>query len=138
MPVTFQILQDRGLVYVEYEGVIRIADSARVMARYVADPRRDCAQNQLIDLARATDWDRDYLSLMRLQAMKVDVFRPGRTDVMLVYHAPCPFTQTLARLVAHAWDGVPGVVARVQTTEADALHVLGQPESSFGALLQNA
>lgn len=138
MSISFRILPDRGLVFVRYEGVIHFADSERAVAAYAADPEARPGQKQLVDLAAVTGWERNFPRLMRLQTAKAEVFLGSRHDLLIVYHAPSVRTRELARLTLRSWDGVPGVVPLVQETEAGALNVLGQPETSFAALSQNA
>lgn len=132
--ISFRILPSRGLVFVRYEGEVRFADTERAVAAYAADPEARPGQNQLVDLAGVTDWERDFPRLMRTQTAKAGVFLGARHDLLIVYHAPTVQTRELARFVLRSWDGVPGVIPLIQETEADALNVLGQPETSFAAL----
>ena len=44
----------------------------------------------------------------------------------------------MARMILRSWEDVPGVIPLLSETEADALQVLGQPEQTIDALLQEA
>ena len=136
--IDFRILPARGLVYVRYEGVIHFADTARAFETYMNHPDMRPGQKQLVDLARVTDWDRDYAWLLKLQASKADAFMGARHEILFVYYAPTEHTQMMARMVLRSWDDVPGVIPLLHETEAGALDVLGQPEKTFDALLQSA
>lgn len=138
MPVDYRILNRRGLVYVRYSGHVRFSETAQAFASYTRDPDMRPGQKQLIDLSRVTEWDRDFASLLKIQAAKADLFVAAGHETHFVYFAPTEHTQVMARMVLRSWDDVPGVIPLLQTTEADALHVLGQPEHSFEALLQTA
>jgi len=138
MSIEYRILNARGLVYVRYSGHVSFSETARAFESYGRDPDMRPGQKQLVDLARVTDWDRDFASLLKIQAAKADLFVAAGHETHFVCFAPTEHTQKMARMVLRSWDDVPGVVALLQTTEADALHVLGQPEHSFEALLQTA
>jgi len=136
MPIEFRILPDRGLVYVRYEGHISFDETGRAFGAYMQHPDMRLGQKQLVDLARVTDWDRDFTQLLKLQAGKADAFLGAGHEVHFVYYAPSEHTQQMARMVLRSWDDVPGVIPLLAETEADALQVLGQPEQTIDAMLQ--
>lgn len=136
MSLSFRILPSRGLVYVRYEGRIVFSETSDVFAAYMRHPQMRPGQKQLVDLSRVTDCDRDYADLIRIQAHKADAFAGAGQEVHLVYYAPCGRSQRVARMVLRSWEDVPGVIPLLQATEAGALEVLGQPETSFDALLE--
>ena len=136
MPISFQILPRRGLVYVRYAGHISFSETAQAFGAYMQHPDMRRGQKQLIDLAAVTDRDRDFAELLRLQAIKADAFLGAGHEVHFVYYAPTARTLPMARMVLRSWEDVPGVIPLIAETEADALAVLGQPETTFDALLQ--
>lgn len=136
MPASYHILPVRNLVYVRYVGLVTLADTAKAFGAYAADPARRPGQQQLIDLARVTDWDRDFAGMIGLQAKKAETFHGNGSETLLVYHAPTKQTYSMAQAILRSWDGISSVVTVIQETEAGALGVLGQPEDSFDALLQ--
>ena len=136
MAIEFRILPDRGLVYVRYEGHISFDETGRAFGAYMQHPDMRLGQKQLVDLARVTDWDRDFTQLLKLQAGKADAFLGAGHEVHFVYYAPSEHTQQMARMVLRSWDDVPGVIPLLAETEADALQVLGQPEQTIDAMLQ--
>lgn len=138
MSIIFHILRSRGLVYVKYEGEISIADSARAFSRYGTDPDFRPGQKQLVDLAAVTGWEPDFPSLMSLQARKAEGLFDPAVQTLIVYHAPTAQTQAMARWVLRSWEGLDSVVPLIIDTEAEALSVLGQPETRFTELLQSA
>jgi len=138
MPIDFKILPERGLVYIRYAGVITFPETAQAFGRYMQHPDMRPGQKQLVDLARVSDWERDFSGLLKLQASKADAFLGSGHETHFVYYAPTELTQAMARMILRSWEDVPGVIPLLQETEADALHVLGQPETTIDALLQNA
>ncbi len=138
MPIDFRILPARGLVYVRYAGVITFPETAAAFGAYMRHPDMRPGQKQLIDLSRVTDWQKDFAGLLKLQVAKADAFVGSGHETHFVYFAPTQHTQAMARMILRSWEEVPGVIPLVQETEADALHVLGQPETSIDALLQEA
>ena len=136
MSLTFQILPNRGIVYVRYDGTALIGQSARAFGEYAAHPDFAQGQRQLVDLSRITGFERNYPRLFDLQMRKADVFVKRNEQTLMVYYAPHAAGMALATLIARSWEGVPGTHPRiVDTTEADALHLLGEPEMSFDDLL---
>lgn len=135
MPVNFQILPDRGLVYVRYEGATTTSDSIAAFQTYKSDPECQPGQNQLVDLSNVTGIEQEYGKLMCLQAMKTEVFAAGETETLIVYYAPNPIALKLAHILERPWEVVPGVVPIITQSEAETLSILGQRETSFDALL---
>ncbi|MFP4273423.1 MAG: hypothetical protein ACLFRU_00210 [Paracoccaceae bacterium] len=125
MPASFRILPDLGLVHVRYEGAVRLAETAALFAEYAGHPDRGAGQKQLVDLSAITSFERDYVTLVQLQAQKADIFPSGEGDTMIVYLAPSDMAFDLARLILRSWDGIPGVIATAQRSEAEALSLLG-------------
>jgi hypothetical protein len=138
LAISFQILSARGLVYVRYDGVITLTDSAAAFAAYMQDPAFRPGQKQLVDLAAATGWEADYPRLMALQAEKAEALVVPGHETLFVYHAPDDTTRAIARMVLRSWEDVDAVVPLNIDKEADALAVLGQPERCFADLLANA
>lgn len=138
MAVSFHILPARGLVYVRYEGVVNITDSAAAFGAYMQDPAFRPGQKQLVDLAAATGWEADYPRLMALQAEKAGALVVPGHETLFVYHAPNQTTRAIARVILRSWDDVDTVVPLIIDKEAEALAVLGQPERRFADLLANA
>lgn len=138
MSVTFQILPRRGLVYVRYEGFARLADSFAAFGQYAAHPDRRPGQKQLVDLAGLTGLEKDYAKLFELQAKKAEVFLAGEAQTLLVYHAPNELSYGMARMILRSWEPIRSVIPLIQQTEAGALELLGQPETSFAEMLERA
>lgn len=136
MALTFQIMPQRGLVYVRYTGHLLFKDSIEAVAEYARHPDAHPGQKQLVDLAAVTGYERDFTALMKIQASKAEIFTGGRTETLIVYHAPTDLAQELARIIEKSWADVPGVVISIQTSEEETLSILGQRETSFTALLK--
>jgi hypothetical protein len=136
MGVKFQILPDRNLVYVSYSGTAIIADTAHTFGAYVAHPDFKPGQNQLVDMTHITGYEADFGRLFDLQMRKAAVFVKDNQQVLMVYYAPHGTAVKVAQYAVRSWDGVHGTCPRiVSTSEADALHLLGEPERSFSRLL---
>ncbi|WP_095589835.1 hypothetical protein [Actibacterium ureilyticum] len=136
MALTFQIMPQRGLVYVRYTGHLLFKDTVAAVAQYAAHPDAHPGQKQLVDLAAVTGYQRDFTKLMQIQASKAEIFTGGRSETLIVYYAPTDLSLELARIVERSWTDAPGVVVSIQTTQEAALSILGQPETSFAALLK--
>lgn len=138
MSISFRIFPSRGLVFVQYTGELIVEETFRAFGEYMQHPDCRPGQKQLVDLAGVTGFDRDYAKLFALQAKKADVFSAGGVETLAVYHAPTPLARELSRLVLKSWEPFDSVVPLIQDNEADALALLGQPETSFAELLQIA
>lgn len=137
MSVSFRILPDRGLVYIRYDGVARVAETAEAFRSYMAHPDCRPGQKQLVDLSRLTGFERDYFQIMSLQAMKAELFTTQGAETLMVYLVSGPTATELAQTVMRSWDACDTMVPLIQTIEADALQLLGQPEKSIQALLEH-
>lgn len=138
MPVQFHIFKRRGLVYVRYDGFAWVAETLRAFGAYAQHPDCRPGQKQLVDLSGVTGFERNYAELFKLQALKADVFNAGASQTLVAYYAPTPEVFAMARLIERSWEPFPSVVSLVQQTEADALALLGQRETSFADLLESA
>lgn len=137
MPGSYRILPDRGLVYVSYEGFVLLREADAMFADYLTQPEADPGQKQLVDLTRVEDFERDFPTLMAMQADKVDTFLTTGHQFFMVFVAPTPMAQAMGRLLVAPWTGVNGVVTSMQYDEAGALAILGQPESSIADMLRS-
>jgi hypothetical protein len=136
MSVSYRIFPDLGLVYVRYQGFARVADTERAFAAYSVDPDCRLGQKQLVDLREVSGFERDYPKLMQLQARKAELFATQGVETLVVYLVSSAETRDMVRTALRAWDGIDGLVALMQTDEAEALHLLGQPEDTIRALLE--
>lgn len=135
MSVSFRILPRRGLVYVQYEGVAKVADTFAAFGEYMAHPDCRPGQKQLVDLRQLTAFERNYPELMALQARKADLFTVQGIETLIVYLVSSEETKSLTRMILQTWEAFDGIVPLIQTEEADALQLLGQPERSIAAML---
>ncbi len=136
MPVAFRILPRSGLVYTRFEDRILIDEIISTFREYSRHPDAHPAQKHLVDLSRVSAISWDYVKLMQLQALKAGFFCGGGSQTLKVYYCPTKLSLSVAKMILRSWDDVPGVIPLISESEADALHVLGQPEDTFGALLQ--
>lgn len=138
MAISVHILKQRGLVYVRYGGRIEVSETMAAFAEHLKHPDFRPGMKQLVDLADVTGWDNDFVGLMEMQAEKAQHLMDPRRELIFVYYAPTPVTRNLAQTIIRSWEGIDGAIVRVQETEADALSILGQPETSFAELLDHA
>lgn len=136
MPVRFHILADRGLVVVRYSGFAAIDDTLVATKAYVAHPDYAPGQKQLVDLTAITGYEKDYARFMMMQASKAGRFTQSGTQTLVVYVAPTPVAQELGTLFTKSWDDVDAVVPLIQYAEADALAMIGEPETTIDALVR--
>ena len=138
MPVTFKIFRERGLVFVKYEGFAHLYESFQAFGAYAAHPDFRPGQKQLVDLSGVTGVEKDYVKLFALQARKADVFLGSGAQTLLVYYAPTKLSAGLAESVLKSWEPSGAVIPLVQSDQAEALQILGQPERSFDEFLEAA
>lgn len=135
MAVKFRIFPDRGLVVVRFEGSILIEEAMAATQAYVAHADYAPGQKQLVDLSRATSYEKDYTRFMEMQAAKADRLACAGVQTLVVYIAPTPISQEICTMYLRSWDDVDAVVPMIQHSEAEALTLLGQPETSVDMLL---
>ncbi len=134
MPVSIRVLPERYLVYVRYDGWLDIDESMQAFSGLQTHPDFRKGMRQLIDLAAATGWNRDYASLMKHKAMEAGLLSDPRYPTLVVCHAPTDFTRTLAHTVNRAWEDSQTVITVTVETEPEALDILGIDLPSFDAL----
>lgn len=133
MPITYSILSDRDLAVVVYEGEILAAERAQVIDDVVRHRSFRPDQMHLVDLSAVTGWETDLERGVSPGEVRADWTR-GDRQTLCVYYAPTARSQTLAGILARAWEGNPGVVALVLDDEAEALAILGQTEMRVAEL----
>ena len=138
MSVSFRILSSIGLVYVRYDGLANMTDTLQAFATYSQHPEFQPGQKQFVDLSALTGWDEDYLELMKAQAKKAEAFTGNNTETLIIYYAPTEVGKKLARLALRSWEPFPSVVPILQDNEAEALSILGLPQSSLNQLFSSA
>lgn len=131
MPISFRIIPERGLVVVQYSGFSTIDELMAASAAYVADPDYAAGQKQLVDLAAVTGFERNYVRFMQMQAAKAERLTGLGVQSLAIYIAPTPVAQEVAALFMRSWAHVDNVVTVMQHSEADALALLGQPETTI-------
>ena len=74
MSIDVTILRARGLVYIRYSGFAWLDDTIAALDAYGNHPDFRPGHKQLVDMARVTGIERDYVKFMKLQAKKAEVF----------------------------------------------------------------
>ncbi|WP_420012028.1 hypothetical protein [Tateyamaria sp.] len=74
---------------------------------------------------------------MMMQAAKAGRFAQSGAQTLVVYVAATPIAQEMATLFVKSWDDVHAVVPLIQYSQADALAMLGEPETSIRDLLRS-
>ncbi|WP_306005556.1 hypothetical protein [Aquicoccus porphyridii] len=135
MPLTFRIIPDMALVYVQYSGQICPHETMQVFEDYVKHPDSRPGQKQLVDLRHVTKVDFDFPAFLRMQAKKAEAFHVPGFPTLVAYLADSSDTIRIARMAQRSWDGISDVIARMFTEEANALAFLGLPQTDLHALL---
>lgn len=138
MAVDFKILRERGLVVVCFSGHATIDEMVAATKTYLSHPDYAKGQKQLVDLTDILSFEKDYVRFMNIQASKAERLAhiPGQT--IAVYLAPTPVSREVCAMFVRSWTEVGLVVPLVQNTEAEALAILGQPETSIEMLFSLA
>ncbi|MGR3805550.1 hypothetical protein [Marinibacterium profundimaris] len=138
MTMKLRVFPRRGLVFFSAHG--RLTASAMIGACRLCLRHPDFrpGQKQLFDLTEVTGFDCSASGLLSLQAKQLDLFAWDGAETLIVYHAPHRAAQDIAQRVLRPRGSMKGVIPRIQEHEADALSLLGQPETSFADFLAMA
>lgn len=134
MSITYQILRDLDLVYVRYSGIAGVIETFASYTDYLADPDHRPGQKQLIDLSQVLGFEKNYASLLTLHAVKARALTPSPVETLMVYLAPSDRTFAMAQLAAQSWSGVGNINPGIARSEAEALALLGRPETRIADL----
>ncbi len=134
MPVSFQIIPQRGLVYVTCSGHVLPSESRDAFGRYLAHPDFREGQAHLIDTAAAQGYGEIPEDQLELQARLADAMPRGPVDLVLAYYAPNRAGLEMAQAALRAWDGIPFARVLVGETEEAVLDMLGLPERRLADL----
>lgn len=119
---------------VRYSGHAIIDETLEATAVYLAHPDYAAGQKQLIDLSEIVSFEKDYVRFMRMQAEKAERLACADVQYFAVYITPA--NVTVGTMFLRSWHAVPAVVPIIQPSEAEALAMLGQPETSIKELLE--
>lgn len=131
MPSSFRIIPRLGLVLIEHSGFITVQESLDSIAAYAVHPDARPGQKHLATFAQVTDYERDWLRIMSIQARLADVVVPSDHETLLVMHAPHKVAREVAILIRKSWEGNGGVIPNIVQTEAEALSLLGIKGTQF-------
>jgi hypothetical protein len=135
MPVSFQIVPERGLTIVTYSGFVTIEDSMIAAERYVAHPDFHADQKFLFDSTEVTGHEKDFVKFFQMQGKMVELFATTGRDQLVGCLAPTETAREMAVLVQRGWAPVDHLVMLIHEDEAEVLAFLGQPESSLADLI---
>lgn len=135
MALDFYIFPDRGLVVVRYHGYVTIDDTSAATKAYLAHPDYSAGQKQLVDMTQITSFEKDYVRFMNMQAAKTERLAGAGVQSLAVYIAPTPVSQDISAMFIRSWADIDQVIALVQHSEAEALKLLGQSESTIDEML---
>ena len=138
MPVALNILADRGLVYLRFSGVVTVDETMKAVVEMGRDPNFSVGLRHFADYSDVVDYAHDYVEVLALQANLADDVVKDGVQTLLVQLATTPKGREMANLAVKSWDGIGGVVPVIAESEARALSLLGEPETSISELLANA
>ncbi len=133
----FRIFPEHNLVYVRYSGLATIADYMKVVQEYPRHPDFDLHRINLIDLRFLEDFERDYASVLKLQAHTAEFALSARADILSITVAPTPVAQEVSKLVMRSWEGLDTpVVRRIVPTMEEASTLIGMDIETLEALIR--
>lgn len=138
MPVSFQIIAERGLTVARYSGYVTMEDSVRAAEAYAGHPDFTPDQKFLIDSSALTGHERDFVKFFQMQSQMASLFAQTGHDQLIGCYAPNKTARDMALLVQRGWEGVDHMVMLIHDDEAEVLAFLGQPETRIADLLANA
>ncbi len=136
MPVKLEVLSERGLVYLRYDGYVKVQEALDSLEEYKAHPNFHPGHKHFVDFTRITGFEHDYVKVFALQAEVAAALVKDGFEILLVMLANNDPSKEMAHLVRKSWEGVTTVVPVTVETEAEALELLGQPERSTSDLLR--
>ena len=135
MPVSFQILPRRQLVLFTYSGLVGLQEAMDAVADCASHPDYRPWLRQFCDLSRVTGVERNFPKLLKMQAKFAEDLQPHGHDLIVLFYAPTPAGQDMAKTARKSWDGLNAVIVLIHDHEAEALALLGLPETSLAQLL---
>ena len=125
MPCFYTVFDTHHLVVFTAHGHLTVAECQASLAAYFADPAARSTHRHLLDFSGITDYERDFTAFISLQATLADEVAGDTPSTVLVLHGPDGPPRQVASLIARSWENSGHVVARIATSEADALDMLG-------------
>lgn len=125
MAITYRIFPPENLVYARYEGFACVQETLRIFAEVAQHPDSRPSQNHLVDLSRISDFDRDMVGLMQVQAEQTDHFLQSKNQPILVFYAPTELGQRMASRAQRSWQELGGIVSLIIADIDQALTILG-------------
>ena len=135
MPVSFQILPLRQLILFTYSGMVGLQESMDAVGACVHHPDYRSWFRQLCDLSRVTGFERNFPKLLRMHAKFAEDLQPHGHDLIVLFYAPTPAGQAMAKTARKSWEGLNAVIVLIHDHEAEALALLGLPENKLSALM---
>ena len=138
MSVTFQVLEEHGLVYVEYGSVANVPDTQAAFSAFMDLAKTHPANKHLVDLSGIEKIEFDVPEFFKLQLKKVEGYLLEELPTLIVYYAPHEKARELAQLCKRSWQMIPSVVTVIVDDEAEALSLLGMSHVSIASMLEPA
>lgn len=138
MAVEMQVLADRGILYLRYDGFVRVDEAMTALQDYQNHPDFNPGHKHLADFSRITGFERDYVRVFSLQADVAATLVRSGIEILLVMLAGSKPGFEMAHLVRKSWEGVSTVVPRLAENEEQALALLGQPERHISDMLKTS
>jgi hypothetical protein len=135
MPVTYRILRQLSLIYVRFDGYVGTEETIAAMQACGAHPDFRPEHRTIVDFSHATGYDRDWMGLMRMQAVAASSLYSTRVVPTLLYWAPTPIGQIMAQAALRSWEGVTAINARILTERDQVIAVLGVHPDKITTLL---
>lgn len=126
--MSFQIIHDRGVVLARLTGRVVLEDCVNAAATYARHPAARPTQPLLIDLTAVTGYETNYSNILQAMVRLPDYLWRSGAERLVVCLAPTPLSRQISASVVRAILALPGGIARIAQTEADALEILGLPE----------
>ena len=123
-PCFYTVFDTHHLVVFTAHGHLTVAECRRIWPP-LADPAARSTHRHLLDFGHHRLRQRDFTAFISLQATLADEVAGDTPSTVLVLHGPDGPPLQVASLIARSWRNSGHVVARIATSEADALDMLG-------------
>lgn len=138
MPVKFDILNDLGILYIQYIGVVPLEEGVAAAHEWVKHPDFTSVMPHYVDFSRVACHYRDPVQNLSFQAEMADIYHCGAGEHFSVFYAPEGPGRIMAEYARNSWGSAAHVELRITDSHEQALDILGVTEERFNQSLNKA
>lgn len=124
MPITFDVMAQHNLVYMQITGAVTIEDSLATLKLYTEHPEYTPGRRHLHDLSQVSLFRLEFKSVLSVQNYAIDQQQKSGSQNAVVYYAPSDLAYGIAKDIQQLWDAFPSVEVFITRTPQAALQLL--------------